>query len=49
MTINTDEIKRHEADSLANSLLKAAEKLFNNPQIQAEFEQWQRERQQKGA
>lgn len=49
MKINTNEIKQHEADRLANSLLKAAETLFNNPQIQAEFEQWQRRQEQKGA
>lgn len=49
MNIITEEIKKHEADQIANSLLRAAEKFFKNPEIQAEFEKWQRERQKKGA
>lgn len=49
MKVITSEIKLHDADRLANSLLQVADKLFKNPEIQAEFEQWQRERQQKGA
>jgi len=49
MKVVTNEIKIHDADRLANSLLQVTERLFKNPEIQAEFEQWQRERQQKGA
>lgn len=49
MKINIQEIKHHDADRLANSLLRSAEKMFNDPRVQAEFEQWQRERQKKGA
>lgn len=49
MNIDTKEIKPHEADRLANSLLRAAERLFEDPRVQAEFEEWQRRRQQKGA
>lgn len=49
MNIITEEIKKHEADQLANSLLRAAEKFFKNPEIQAEFEKWQQERQKKEA
>lgn len=49
MNINTEEIKVHEADQLANSLLRAADKFFQDPKIRAEFEKWQQERQKKGA
>lgn len=49
MNIITEEIKKHEADQMANSLLRAAEKLFQTPAIQAEFEKWKLERQEKGA
>ena len=37
MKILTNEIKTHEADRLANSLLRAAERLFEDPRIQADF------------
>ena len=50
--INTKEIPKHEADRLANSLLRAAERLFEDPRVQAEFEEWQRrrrEQERKGA
>lgn len=49
MKITIKDIRAHDADRLANSLLQVTERLFKNPEIQAEFEQWQRERQQKGA
>lgn len=49
MNIKTNEIKIHDVDRLANSLLRVADKLFQNPKIQSEFEKWQQERQQKGA
>ena len=49
MNITTEEIKIHDADRLAESLIKTADRLFKNPAIQAEFEQWQQERQKKGA
>ena len=45
--INTKEIPKHEVDRLASSLLRTAERLFEDPRIQAEFEAWQRKRQQK--
>lgn len=46
--INIKEIPKHEADRLASSLLRTAERLFEDPRIQAEFEAWQqRKRQQK--
>lgn len=49
MNIITEEIKKHEADQLANSLLRAADKFFQDPKILAEFEKWKQERQEKGA
>lgn len=49
MKIQADKIKAHDADRLANSLLAAAAKAFENPQVQAEFEAWKAKRQQKGA
>ena len=49
MNITTEKIKIHDADRLAASLLKTADRLFQNPAIQAEFKQWQQERQKKGA
>ena len=49
MKVNTKEIKEHEADMLARSFLKVADRLFQNPEIQAEFKKWQQERQKKGA
>lgn len=44
--INIKEIPKHDADRLASSLLRTAERLFEDPRIQAEFEAWQRKRQQ---
>ena len=49
MKVITTSIKQHDADRLAVSLLKTADRLFQNPAIQAEFKQWQQERQKKGA
>lgn len=49
MKVNLNEIEAHDADRLACSLLKAADKLFQNPDIQEEFKKWQQERQKKGA
>ena len=49
MKITIKEIRVHDADRLANSLLRVADKLFQNPEVQSEFEKWQQERQQKGA
>lgn len=49
MIINIKKIKNHDADRLAESLLKTADRLFQNPEIQAEFEKWQQEQQKKGA
>lgn len=45
--INIKEIPKHDADRLASSLLRTAERLFEDPRIQAEFEAWQRKRQKK--
>lgn len=47
MQIMTDQIKAHEADHLATSLLRSTEKLFQDPKIQAEFEKWKQERQER--
>ena len=44
--INIKEIPKHDADRLASSLLRTAERLFEDPRIQAEFEAGQRKRQQ---
>ena len=44
--INIKEIPKHDTDRLASSLLRTAERLFEDPRIQAEFEAWQRKRQQ---
>ena len=44
-----DEITTVDADRLANSLLRNADKMFKNPKVQAEFEKWQQKRQKKGA
>lgn len=44
--INIKEIPKHDADRLASSLLRTAERLFEDPRVQAEFEAWQRKRQQ---
>lgn len=44
-----DEITTVDADRLANSLLRNADKMFQNPEVQAEFEKWQQKRQKKGA
>lgn len=41
MKIQTEKIKSHDADRLANSLLMAAAKMFEDPKIQAEFKAWQ--------
>lgn len=49
MKIIIKNIKQHDADRLAASLLKIADRLFQNPAIQAEFKQWQQEKQRKGA
>lgn len=49
MKIIIKRIENHDADRLAESLLKTADRLFQNPEIQAEFKQWQQERQKKGA
>lgn len=49
MKINTNKITTVDADRLANSLLRVADKMFQNPEIQAEFKKWQQERQKKGA
>lgn len=42
-----DEITTVDADRLANSLLRNADKMFKNPEVQAEFEKWQQKRQKK--
>lgn len=42
-----DEITTVDADRLANSLLRNADKMFQNPEVQAEFEKWQQKRQKK--
>lgn len=44
-----DEITTVDADRLANSLLRNADKMFQNPEVQAEFEKWQQKRQKKEA
>lgn len=44
-----DEITTVDADRLANSLLRNADKMFKNPEVQAEFEKWQQKRQKKRA
>ena len=44
--INIKEIPKHDADRLASSLLRTAERLFEDPRVQAEFEAWQRKRKQ---
>lgn len=49
MKIKIQQIENHDADRLAESLLKTADRLFQNPAIQAEFKKWQQERQRKGA
>lgn len=49
MKIIVKQIKTHDADRLAESLLKTADRLFQNSEIQAEFKKWQQERQKKGA
>lgn len=45
MKIQTIQIKAPDADRLANSLLAAAGKAFEDPRIQAEFEEWLKRRQ----
>ena len=45
MKIQTNNIKITDADRVANSLLTAAAKAFENPNIQAEFEEWLKRRQ----
>ena len=47
MEFITRNIKQHDADRLANSILRVADKMFQNPEIQAEFKQCQEKRQQK--
>lgn len=44
--IDTKKITNVDADRLASSLLRTAERLFEDPRIQEEFEAWQRKRQQ---
>ena len=44
MKITANKIKAPDADRLANSLLAAAGKAFENPAIQAEFEEWLKHR-----
>ncbi len=44
-----DEITTVDADRLANSLLRNADKMFQNPEVQAEFKKWQQKRQKKRA
>lgn len=40
MKIQTNKIKTVDADRVASSLLTAAAEAFENPTIQAEFEEW---------
>lgn len=40
MEIQLQQIKQHEADRLARSLLESAARAFENPELQAEFEAW---------
>ena len=44
MKITANKIKAPDAARLANSLLTAAAKAFENPSIQAEFEEWLKRR-----
>lgn len=45
MKITASKINAPDADRLANSLLAAAEKAFEDPRVQAEFEKWLKRRQ----
>ena len=41
MKINMDQMPKHELDRLANSFLRLAEKMFEDPKVQKEFAEWQ--------
>lgn len=45
--INTDSIPAHQSDAMCRTLISCINRMFEDPAVQADFERWKKERQQK--